>query len=67
LTYSQGWLKLLLVNRNKEKIQKLLSYMIEVSTSDDVAKRDKDPAFKGEGWMTFHLKTLEELINDAIR
>ena len=50
--------------KDKESALKLLSYMIEVSKDKDAARRKEEPDFVGEGWMTFNLNRLKELIND---
>ncbi len=50
---------------NKENATELLSQMIEVSELLDSNKKEKDKLYpEGESWMTFHLKTLQELIKN---
>tara|TARA_Y100000310_G_scaffold324731_1_gene386989 strand:- start:21 stop:191 length:171 start_codon:yes stop_codon:yes gene_type:complete len=52
------------MNKKEDTIRELITYMIGVSESHDLAKQNEDPSFKGQGWMTFHLNRLKELIDD---
>jgi hypothetical protein len=58
---------MLLVHKNRKEIDQLLSQLIQGSLVDDKKRRETDEDFRfmgAEGWYTFHLKTLKELIDD---
>jgi hypothetical protein len=49
----------------KELAAQLLEQILEVSSAMDAQNTSQNPdSPKGEGWMTFHLKKLKELIED---
>jgi len=50
---------------NKELALQLLDQMLEVSSGLDAQSHFKNPEQpRGDGWMTFHLKQLKELIKN---
>lgn len=55
------------MNKNRKEIDQLLIQLIQGSEHDDEKRRKTDESFRfmgAEGWYTFHLKTLKELIDD---
>jgi len=55
------------VNKNRKEIDQLLTQLIQHSHHDDEKRRKADEDFRltgAEGWYTFHLRTLKELIDD---
>ena len=50
---------------NKDRALEMLSFMIEVSSSQDEERKKQSKAKRaGESWMTFNLKIVKELIEN---